>query len=262
MNDETMNLYQLLGSDYLTIPEDMRDLVMQSYSFNRDIDSKQLLMQLEEAIKKMYDLYWKTSSYHTDKKWNEERECLKILLNVRRRVMNEMFCLTQDTYNKLVIINNTLLDLSNKLRKKVFALYDAWLKNEEAEWKNDCQIEAKIFAESWEETETDETGSDYCTMMEIIEEIEDDRNLFSIDFSGAPDIVPDHTYRWKYSTTSCLLFSEGGARPFGDFTMCKAFCRLWRDTLYSRLDILRIKMFWADAAIIHQRIVTPTGELL
>ena len=261
MNDKTTEIYQLLGIDYLTVPEDMRDLVIQSYSFNRDIDRKQLLMQLEEAIKKVYDIYRETSSYNADKKWGKERECLRILLATRRMVMNEMFSLTQDTYNKFLTINNTLLDLSKKVRKKVFVLYDAWLKDEEAEWRNDCEMSSRIFAEAWEETETDETGSDYCSMMEIIEEI-GERNLFSIEFSGAPDIVHDET-KWYYPTaTSCLLFSGGGKQPFGDFTMCRAFCTLYRDTLYSHFDILRIKMFWADATITHQRIVTPTGELL
>ena len=264
MNDQTSRIYQILDSDYLIVPEEMHDLVVQSYSLNlnRDIDKKQLLMQLEEAIKKVHDTYRK-SIYNADKKCGKERECLKILLAARRKVMNRMFCLTQDTYNKFLTINNTLLDLSKKVRKKVFVLYDAWLKDEEAEWRNDCEMSGRIFAEAWEEIETDETGSDYCSMMEIIEEIEDDRDLFSIGFSGAPDIVPDNTYyRLDYPIKSCLLFSEGGKQPFGDFTMCRAFCRLYRDTLYSHFDILRIKMFWADVAITHQRIVTPTGELL
>ena len=261
MNDKTTKIYQLLGSDYLTVPEEMHDLVIQSYSLNRDIDKKQLLMQLEEAIKKVYDIYRKTSSYNADKKWGEERECLKILLAARRKVMNRMFCLTQDTYNKFFTINNTLLDLSKKVRKKVLALYDAWLKDEEAEWRNDCEMSGRIYAGEWEETETDETGSDYCSMMNIIEEIEEiyERDLFSIEFSGAPHIIP----YMDYPIMSCLLFSDGGKQPFGDFTMCRAFCRLYRDTFYySHFDILRIKMFWADVAITHQRIVTPTGDLL
>ena len=264
MNGQTSRIYQLLGSDYLIVPEDMRDLVVQSYSLylNRDIDKKQLLLQLEEAIKKVHDTYWETSIYNADRKCSKERECLRILLEARRKVMNRMFSLTQDTYNKFLTINNTLLDLSKKVRKKVFVLYDAWLKDEEAEWRNDCEMSGRICAEAWEETETDETGSDYCSMMEIIEEIENDRNLFSMGFSGAPDIVPDNTDSWHDPITSCLLFSGGGKQSFGDFTMCRAFYRLYHDTLYSRFDILRIKMFWADATITHQRIVTPTGELL
>ena len=256
MNDQTI-IYQIFGIDYLTVPEEMRDLVIH----NRDIDKKQLLMRLEEAIKQVYDIYRETSSYNADKKWGKERECLRILLATRRKLMNEMFSLTQDTYNKFLTINNTLLDLSKKVRKKVFVLYDAWLKDEEAEWRNDCEMSGRIFAEAWEETETDETGSDYCSMMSIIEEI-DGKNLFTLEFSGAPDIVPDNTYSWKYSATSGMLFSGGGKRPFGDFTMCTAFHTLYSDTLYSHFDILRIKTFWADAAITHQRIVTPTGKLL
>lgn len=260
MKDKPTIIYDMLGMDFLTVPEDMRNLVIQSHDWKTD--GKQLLMQIEKAIKDVYDIYRDTNRYHADKKWGGERECLRILLTARRRVMNwTMFCLTQDTYDKFLTINDTLLDLSKKLIKKVLALYDAWLSDEEPEWRNDCEVSGTICAEAWEETETDETGSDYCSMMSIIEEI-DGKNLFTLEFSGAPDIVPDHTYRWKYSATSCLLFSEGGARPFGDFTKCKAFHTLYCDTLYSHFDILRIKMFWADAAITHQRIVTPIGELL
>ena len=120
----------------------------------------------------------------------------------------------------------------------MLALYDAWLKDEEAEWRNDCEMSGRIYAGEWEETETDETGSDYCSMMNIIEEIEEiyERDLFSIEFSGAPHIIP----YMDYPIMSCLLFSNGGKQPFGDFTMCRAFCRLYRDTLYSHFDILRI----------------------
>jgi hypothetical protein len=60
------------------------------------------------------------------------------------------------------------------------ALYEAWLKDEEEEWRNDCQVCGRIFAEGWEEKETatskenaDETGSDYDRMIAIIEEVDE-----------------------------------------------------------------------------------------
>ena len=260
MNNDLTRIYSMFGMDYLSIPEDMRDIVLQYCE--RNADGKQLLAQLEDCIKKVYGSYKKVDYYAAEQRMHGEKRCLQILLEVRRRVMNDMFCLTEDTYNQFVTINDTLLDLSKKVGDKMLALYNAWLKDEEAAWRNDCQVLGRIFAESWEENETDETGSDYCAMMEIIEEVTDNRDLYIIEFSGCPDRIPDHSYEWKFSPTTTWLFSEGGRLLFDDFTMCKAFYRLYKYSLYSRYDILRIKMYWADVALRHQRIVTPKGELL
>lgn len=260
--DNITKIYDILGMDYLLMTEEMRDIVLQSYNYNRKLDDKQLLMHLEKAIKSVYCSYIKNDNYAVDKKMHGEKQCLRILLEQRRRLMNKMFSLTEETYNQFFTINNTLLDLSNKVKAKALALYKAWLNDEEDEWRNDCQVSGRIFAESWEEKETDETGSDYCTMMDIIEEI-GERNLYEIDFSGAPDIIPNSsTWKREFNVSTVLLFSEGGQQLFGDFTMCKAFYMLYKDSLYSHYDILRIKMYWADVAITHQRIVTPKGELL
>ena len=258
-NKDITRIYGLFGMDYLSIPEDMRGIVLQSYE--RNVDKKQLLAQLEDCIKKVYGSYKKDDNYAADQRMHGEKRCLQILLEARRRVMNKMFCLTEDTFNQFVTINGTLLDLSKKVGNKVLALYNAWLKDEEAAWRNDCNVEGTIFAEGWKEGETDETGSDYCAMMEVIEEV-DNRDLYKIGFSGCPDRIPDHSYEWNFSTTSARLFCGGGEQLFGDFTMCKAFYRLYTDSLYSHYDILRIKMYWADVALTHQRIVTPKGELL
>ena len=259
MNNDITRIYGLFGMDYLSIPEDMRDIVLQSYE--RNVDGKQLLAQLEDCIKKVYGSYKKNYNYAVDQRMYGEKRCLQILLEARRYVMNKMFCLTEDTFNQFVTINDTLLDLSKKVGDKVLALYNAWLKDEEAAWRNDCEVDGTISAEGWEENETDETGSDYCAMMKIIEEV-GDRDLYKIEFSGCPDRIPDHSCEWNFSTTSARLFCGGGEQLFGDFTMCKAFYRLYKDSLYSHYDILRIKMYWADVALTHQRIVTPRGELL
>ena len=134
------------------------------------------------------------------------------------------------------------------------------MKDEEADWRNDCQVSGRVFAEGWQEIGTDDTGSDYDTMIQIIEEV-DRRELFTVDFSGSPDLNSTDFIQWDNRIDSCRLFSFGGPKPYGDFTMCRAFDTLYTDSLYSNQDILRIKMFWADVDLTHQRIVTPQGEL-
>ena len=258
-NDDN-KLYMLFGTDYMLIPEQLRHLLLGVHELHGD--KMEFLLPLEEGIKDVYDKYRRVDHwYDTGFSRSEERRCLQILLEARRLVLNKLFYLTEDTYNQFFQINNTLKDLSKKTRKKVVSLYESWLNDEEAGWRNDCQVEGRIIAEGWQETGTDETGSDYDTMIEIIEEI-GRRELFTVSFSGCPDFKLDNNLEMLAPINSCILFSFGGSKPYGDFTMCRAFYTLYVDSLYSNQDILRIKMFWADVDFTHQRIVTPQGELL
>ncbi len=258
-NDDN-KLYMLFGADYMLIPEKLHRLLLNVHDLHGE--KQEYLLPLEEGIKTVYDKYKRADHwYDTGSSRNEERRCLQILLEARRLVLNKLFHLTEDTYNQFLLINNTLKDLSIKTTKKVASLYESWLTDEEADWRNDCQVDGSIIAEGWQETETDETGSDYDTMIKIIEDV-GRRELFTVSFSGNPDFKLGNNYQELAQISSCRLFSFGGAKPYGDFTMCRAFDTLYTDSLYSNQDILRIKMFWADVDFTHQRIVTPQGELL
>ena len=57
----------MLSINYLTVSEDMRDFVIQSYSPNRDIDRKQL----------QWDLVPKMTSRRVDKENNAIEVCLR-----------------------------------------------------------------------------------------------------------------------------------------------------------------------------------------
>lgn len=258
-NDDN-KLYMLFGTDYMSIPEQMRHILLSVHNLHGE--EQEYLLPLEEGIKTVYDKYRRAEHwYDTGSSRSEERRCLQILLEARRLVLNKLFHLSEDTYNQFLQINNTLMDLSIKTRKKVVSLYEAWLNDEEVDWKNDCQVEGRIIAEGWQERETDEIGSDYDTMIKIIEEISR-RELFTVSLSGSPDFKLDNNLEMLAQINSCRVFSFGGPMPYGDFTMCRAFDTLYTDSLYSNQDILRIKMFWADVDFTHQRIVTPQGELL
>lgn len=257
-NDDN-KLYKLFGTDYMLIPEQMRHILLSVHDLHGE--KQEYLLPLEEGIKSVYDKYRLVDHWYDSNSYrSEESRCLQILLGARRLVLNNMFHLTEDTYNQFLLINNTLKDLSIKIKNKIRSLYELWLNDEEAGWRNDCQLDGSIIAEGWQEIGTDETGSDYDTMIKIIEEI-GRRELFSVCFSGSPDFKFDNL-QWLAQIDSCRLFSFGGSKPYGDFTMCRAFDTLYTDSLYSNQDILRIKMFWADVDFTHQRIVTPQGELL
>lgn len=267
MNNSKSNLlYQMFGTDYRFVPEHLRDVLLAAHDWH--CDAEKILRQIEEGILEVYD------QYRRDERWDGwqtkggERRCLQLLLEARKRLMNRMFHQTEESYRRFSEINDTLLDLSRKTCKKIKTLYEAWLKDEEEEWRNDCQVCGRIFAEGWEEAETvtgdenvDETGSDYDRMMGIIEEV-GERDLLLIEFSGSPDYTLGDEWNWEREVQSSLFFSYGGARPYGDFVMCRAFQHLYSESLYCPQDILRIKMFWADVALTHQRIVTPQGKLL
>lgn len=257
MNKNT-ELYEYLSIEYLLIPEIYREIVHESRQM-KIANCKELLLKLENAIKDVFDRYAKADETGITRTSKKDKRCIQILLESRRHVMNKMFTESESSFHQFRTINSTLLDLSEKLDKKILSLYQSWLDNEEDAWKNDCQVEGVIIAEGWKEIEYDETGSDYNTMLSIIEETTD-RNLLYREFSGYPDNRIDGSSRWSWNIKGGRLFSLGGAHPYGDFTMCTAFHHLFFDSLYSHQDILRIEMFWAYATITHQRIVTPQGE--
>ena len=141
-------------------------------------------------------------------------------------------------------------------------LYDSWRKAEDEAWKNDCQVYGKINAEGWnEDMPSDETGSDYESMIEVIEDV-GNRELFRIDFSGNQERTLDDLKDWGYTIYAERDFWYGEECPYGTFPMCYAFNKLYYDLLYSHYDILHIGMYWADVAVINQRIVNPQGKLL
>lgn len=257
-NDAKTRLDECLA-DFSFMQKDVINILKESY--NPSTDDKLLLMRLEKDINKAYNLYVKEKYKIAGLRVRGWKQCLQTLLEARKRVMDRMFCLTEESYNRFFTINNTLLDLSEKVIDKIFALYNAWLKDEESEWRNDCNVSGTIIAEAWENKGIDKTGSDYNTMMDIIEEV-GNRNLFEIGFSGCNDHTSNEILKLRYDTMSALMFCMKEKPLFGNFEMCRAFCKLYKDSLYSKYDILRIKTYWADVAITHQRIVSPEGELL
>lgn len=106
----------------------------------------------------------------------------------------------------------------------------------------------------------DDTGSDYEWMAERIEELAGNEVL-EVEFSGAPDICCDRYTLGLEHDWPNTYFSFGGAKPYGDFLMCRAFRRLEIESLYAPQDILRIKHFWCEVYLTHQRIINTKGEL-
>lgn len=255
-----MTPYDLLGSEYLLIPEEYREIVCSAYKPKIE-NCKELIEALEAGIKSVYDRYTTADKTGIVRSSRADKRCLQIMLLARRHVMNRMFTNDENTFNQFKALNQTLLDLSETLRKKILSLYQAWLDHEEDEWRNDCNVEGTIIAEGWKEAEGDDTGSDYSTMMSIIEDVTE-IPLLQIMFSGSPDNRIDGSYRWSWGIEGNCYFSCGGPKSHGDFVMCTAFNHLLTGSLYSHQDILRIEMFWADATITHQRIVTPQGDYL
>ena len=81
------------------------------------------------------------------------------------------------------------------------------------------------------------------------------------EFSGAPEKPCDIYKLDLHHDCPDMKYSGGGNAQFGEFLMCHAFQHLLLDSLYSVSDILRIKYFWCDASITHQRIINAKGEV-
>lgn len=77
---------------------------------------------------------------------------------------------------------------------------------------------------------------------------------------GAPDMVCDRYQLDLEHDVPNTYFSFDGEKPLGDFLMCKAF-RILYSSLYAPQDILRIKYYWCDVYLTHQRIINYKGEL-
>ena len=252
------------GSDYSIVPEKYHDLLKIADGTYRLQDrnlKKQILADIETAIKEIYEDSKKEFALPYEN--GRYDEMLRIMLSKRNSVMNSLFVLDEKAYNTFNKMNSYLRDLTAKTNRKLMKIYKEWLNDEEEDWRNDCQLRCRIIAEGWkEELPTDETGSDYDLMFQLVEHV-GRRNLYEKEFSGHPEFVPDDSWEylvWEENYTH--LFSGGDGTPFGDFPMCTAFENLLIDSLYSKYDILLISMFWADAAIIHQRIVNTDGELM
>ena len=257
---ELRNPYDCFGITYQHLPKNIIPTLMISYSRLKSINWKKLLLEVEECIKEMckntHRLY--LEPYSIDEK--RTRETFRILFNNRKSILNHLFTLTQDSFDALKEINNNLEDLYNHLADKMQSLYSAWLDNEEEAWRNYCEVSGQISAESTADCPADDTGSDYAFMMERIEDLEGNI-IVDKEFSGAPEKPCDIYKLDLHHDCSDMKYSGGGNAQFGEFLMCHAFQHLLFDSLYSIPDILRIKYFWCDASITHQRIINAKGEV-
>ena len=255
------NAYDYFGPSYQLLPENILQPVLILHSMTKGINYKKLLCEIETCIKEEYE----KDKRMRDEPWsrNKERvrETLKLLFSERRFALRQMFTLTQESFDAFKTINDNLLDMYNRMVDKMAKLYSTWLTDEEEGWQNDCNVCGRIIVEqTMDDYPADDTGSDYEWMAERIEELESYKILEN-EFSGAHDKSCDRRQLGLEHDRPNVYFSLGGAKPFGDFLTCRAFRELQLETLYAPQDILRIKYFWCDVYLTHQRITNDKGEL-
>lgn len=257
------NPYDHYGYAYQYLPEYLVPTLLASSSMLNCVNWKKLLLEVEACIKEEYKNKNKNRLY-LDPYSNDEkrtREMYRILFVARKHILRRMFTHTQESFDVFKQINLHLEDLYNKMVDKMARLYSFWLENEDDDWCNDCNVSGKIVTEATKEDyPDDETGSDYEWMMERIEDIEGNI-LTSKGFSGSADKpcnINDLSLTHDYANRK---YSGGGQAPFGDFLMCHPFQQLHYESLYAPQDILRIKYYWCDVALTHQRIINNKGEL-
>lgn len=235
---------------YTHLPQSIVPPLMITYfSDNEHVNWLKLLDDVEVSIKDT----WKQHYGSFDRKG---QNALKDLFSARKRIMQNLFTPSQESLVAFRQINDNLDDMQKKMVKKMMNLYSAWIKDEEQEWRNDCNLSGRILVEQTKESFPDDgTGSDYEWMMEKIEFIRD-KNLIDIFLCCTPETTPDQILLEIENLTKGkeLLFNN-------EFMMCYSFEKLYNNTLYAPQDILRIKHYWCEVALTHQRITNENGEL-
>jgi hypothetical protein len=100
----------MFGTDYRFVPEHLRPTLLAAH--DRHCDAAKMLRQVEEGILEVYYQYRRDECWDGWQTKGGERRCLRLLLEARKRLMNRMFRLTEDSYRRFSEINDTLLDLS------------------------------------------------------------------------------------------------------------------------------------------------------
>lgn len=218
----------------------------------------QQLKEVENEIAQLAGVcYFKRSTEYNGQAFSR----IKKLLHERKQLMNDLFELTEDSFLRFQSLNATLLDQTNRLYKKMGQLYRQWLTDEEDEWNNECEMEGAIMVGTTMDFMPDSTGSCCWQMMDIIDRVGGD-NLLRLNFTGNRDEPFDESGWGLAEERPTHHFNKDGAeQPYGDFLMCKAFERLQMDSLYAKQDILQLDLIWANAGIVHQRVVNPEGKL-
>lgn len=255
------NSYDHLGASYQLLPENILQPILIMHSVHKGVNYKKVLREIEICIKEVYEEDKKLIYEPWVRNESRTKKTLEYLLEERKYALSKMFTLSQESFEAFKTINDNLLDMYNRMVDKMAKLYSVWLTDEEEGWRNDCNVCGKIIVEQTrDDFPADDTGSDYEWMAERIEEL-DGNDVLEVEFSGAPDICCDRYQLGLEHDCPNMYFSLGGAKPYGDFVMCRAFRKLKFDSLYAPQDILRIKYFWCDVNLTHQRITDYKGEL-
>ncbi len=254
----TLDNYSFFDGIHKYFPVSILPVLFIAHSNNEGINWRKVLHEFEDCIK---DVYKKNKKFLSEP-WNKnEKTCKKVLemlfLERKNILMKEFFDYSEKSMQQLSQINNTLLELEEKMKIKMKKVYTGWLENEDAEWRNDCNVSGVIHVNGMKEVSDDDSGSDYEWMLEKIEDI--DGNIIMEElFSGSPSVSCESIPTFQEKDIEPSFSIPGFDR---NVKICRTFEKLYCHSLYSPQDILRIQYFWCDVDLTHQRIVNDKGDL-
>jgi len=252
------DMYRHYGMDYLDVPRELWKVLSASHSFSRDLNSKKVLHEIEEALFAMDKGAAGHIGDRIDCREMKKSKVARILLKERKHILLKMYNETQESFLQFREINRRLETLTNLMKEKLSSLYKSWLEHEDGSWRNDCQVVGRIKTEcDTDGIPSDDTGSMYGTMLVMIEQY-DGNELLHIEFSGKPDRNGDEWFSQFQKEKPCWWFHVNPS-AYGNFLECRAFRNLWENSLFAPQDILRISTFWCDASVVHQCIVDKDG---
>jgi hypothetical protein len=176
----------------------------------------------------------------------EEKRALTWALSERQRRLDRTFVWTPDAVQRIVYINNLIIDCIERLAKEAEALYEVLEKRKESDadsFLHDYGIE--------------------CRMVPIYSsDNEEAERLFSV----LDNIELEFSYNGNSKSSSNLFFSSESwandtalymRKEFADVRINYALHCLMDHAHCSIKDILNIKELWGEVIVTHQHFISP-----
>ncbi|MDR0865007.1 MAG: hypothetical protein LBO74_08755 [Candidatus Symbiothrix sp.] len=182
------------------------------------------------------------------KSWEDDLQ-LKNILSVRHQKLNDEFVFTPENIEKILRINQKLMEGMEKLRKEEEAIicnFEERMKNNDS-FLNDYEIEAQIMPFIMEQDENGQNMGEpdkgiYCLL----------HTLFPDDCCLHFDPRWDDTYFDKKQNCNRIMAKNG---ELDDYFISLALCDFHDYTQWSWQDIIKINELWCEVKVTHQHFV-------
>ncbi len=198
---------------------------------------------------------------HSDR-WTscpEKRDKVRLLLDSRREILNEMFLPSDENMLRFKAVNERLFTLTRQLHDRVKALESRLpFVMDCQDFDDDHELEGTLrycfnSEDSVLKLEDDcEYGSDFTLMIKLIADFGYGTVKENIEWIHCSSTPLDDGQSWNE-------YPFSGRREFADIIICHAVHQLTGHQFYSIPDLIRLNDFWAEARLTIQSITRQDG---